>query len=195
MQLRCSWRLGPSPDTQWFIPPFVRPIRRPHPPFSTTDWRLCPSHTCFACAVRQWMCFEVVSVERDGFIIRCFCGQSLHDPREYTQVTPVDRQHMRSMCERGRFQRFKSVLGGRYSLVESHHRRRGVACSHLETSFDVSSGHMARTGAHPIAIDEDNGAVTVVFRSGAHVKRPFVRRPRGFSSPMLNADDAGCRSR
>jgi hypothetical protein len=39
------------------------------------------------------------------------------------------------------------------------------------------------------------GAVTVVFRSGAHVKRPFVRRPRGFSSPMLNADDAGCRSR
>jgi transposase len=41
----------------------------------------------------------------------------------------------------------------------------------------------------------ETGAVTVLFRSGAHVKRPFVRRPRGFSSPMLNADDAGCRSR
>ena len=24
------------------------------------------------------------------------------------------------------------------------------------------------------------------FRSGAHVKRPFVQRPRGFSSPMLS---------
>ena len=39
------------------------------------------------------------------------------------------------------------------------------------------------------------GPVPVLFRSGAHVKRPFVRRPRGFSSPMLNADGAGCKSR
>ena len=39
------------------------------------------------------------------------------------------------------------------------------------------------------------GPVPVLFRSGAHVKRLFVRRPRGFSSPMLNADGAGCKSR
>ena len=40
-----------------------------------------------------------------------------------------------------------------------------------------------------------DGPVPVLFRSGAHVKRLFVRRPRGFSSPMLNADGAGCKSR
>ena len=39
------------------------------------------------------------------------------------------------------------------------------------------------------------GPAPVSFRSGSHVKRPFVRRPRGFSRPMLNADGAGCRSR
>ena len=39
------------------------------------------------------------------------------------------------------------------------------------------------------------GPVPVLFRSGAHVKRPFVRRPRGFSSPRLNVDGADCRSR
>lgn len=40
-----------------------------------------------------------------------------------------------------------------------------------------------------------SGPVTVLFRSGAHVKRLFVRRPRGFSSPMLNAGGVGYRSR
>ena len=39
------------------------------------------------------------------------------------------------------------------------------------------------------------GPVAVLFRSGSHVKRPFVQKPRGFSSPMLNVCDAGCRSR
>ena len=39
------------------------------------------------------------------------------------------------------------------------------------------------------------GPVTVLFRSGAHVKRPFVRRPRVISSPRLSACGAGYRSR
>ena len=63
MQLRCSRRLVPSPDAQWFIPPFVRPISLPRPPFLTAGLRPCPSHTCFACAVRQWVCFEVSRVD------------------------------------------------------------------------------------------------------------------------------------
>jgi hypothetical protein len=57
-----------------------------------------------------------------------------------------------------RFHRLYSVFGGPYSAGASHHRRRGVARSHLETSFDISSGHMARTGAHPIAINKNNSA-------------------------------------
>ncbi|WP_415182603.1 hypothetical protein [Phaeovulum sp.] len=38
------------------------------------------------------------------------------------------------------------------------------------------------------------GPAPVSFRSGAHVKRPFVRMPRGFSSPRLSVCGAGCRS-
>ena len=39
------------------------------------------------------------------------------------------------------------------------------------------------------------GPVPVSFRSGAHVKRPFVRKLRGISSRLLNACGGGCRSR
>ena len=46
-----------------------------------------------------------------------------------------------------------------------------------------------------LADNNESGPAPVSFRSGSHVKRPFVRRPRGFSRPMLNADGAGCRSR
>ncbi len=41
----------------------------------------------------------------------------------------------------------------------------------------------------------EKGPVPVTFRSGAHVRRPCVRRLRGFSNPRLNADGADCRSR
>src|SRR6056297_3705554 len=40
-----------------------------------------------------------------------------------------------------------------------------------------------------------SGPVTLSCRSGCSLKRPFVRRPRGFSSPMPSAFDADCRSR
>jgi len=39
------------------------------------------------------------------------------------------------------------------------------------------------------------GPVAVSFRSGSHVRRPCVRRPRGFSNLRLNADGVDCRSR
>lgn len=39
------------------------------------------------------------------------------------------------------------------------------------------------------------GPAPVSFRSGAHVTRPFVRRPRVISSRGLSAFGAGCRSR
>ncbi len=39
------------------------------------------------------------------------------------------------------------------------------------------------------------GPAPVSFRSGAHVMRPFVRRPRGISSRGLSVCGAGCRSR
>jgi integrase len=48
---------------------------------------------------------------------------------------------------------------------------------------------------NPDAIERQFGPVPVLFRSGAHVKRPFVRRPQGFSSLVLNVGGAGCRSR
>jgi len=68
------------------------------------------------------MCFEVCGINGDGLIVRGLFGQSHHDPREHAHITPVDRQHMRSMCERGRFQRLYNVFGGPYSTGASHHR-------------------------------------------------------------------------
>ncbi len=50
------------------------------------------------------------------------------------------------------------------------------------------------TGGNPCRMATP-GPVPVLFRSISHVRRPCVRRPRGFSLPMLNADGAGYRSR
>ena len=41
----------------------------------------------------------------------------------------------------------------------------------------------------------DAGPAPVLFRSGAHVRRPSVRRPRGISSRGLSVSGAGYRSR
>ena len=41
----------------------------------------------------------------------------------------------------------------------------------------------------------DTGHFTVLFRSGSYIKQPFVQRPWGFSSPMLNICSEGYRSR
>ena len=40
-----------------------------------------------------------------------------------------------------------------------------------------------------------SGPAPVLFRSRAHVRRPFVRRPLVISSRGLNVSGAGCRSR
>jgi hypothetical protein len=40
-----------------------------------------------------------------------------------------------------------------------------------------------------------SGPAPVPFRSGAHVRRPSVRRPRVISSRGLSVCGAGCRSR
>ena len=55
---------------------------------------------------------------------------------------------------------------------------------------------------HGAWIDADQGAdeirsgpAPVLFRSRAHVRRPFVRRPLVISSRGLNVSGAGCRSR
>jgi hypothetical protein len=61
-------------------------------------------------------------------------------------------------------------------------------------AFDIGFGFEAQDQGLR-CVDIWAGPVPVLFRSGAHVKRLFVRRPRGFSSPMLNADGAGCKSR
>ena len=39
------------------------------------------------------------------------------------------------------------------------------------------------------------GPVTLSCRSDCSLMQPLLRRPRGFSSPMLSAFDADCRSR
>ena len=48
---------------------------------------------------------------------------------------------------------------------------------------------------HRRVIGKGSGPAPVLFRSGAHVRRLFVRRPRGFSNPRLNVGGADCRSR
>jgi hypothetical protein len=68
------------------------------------------------------MCLEVRCIDRDGPVVRGLFGQSHHDPSERAYVTPVDRQHMGSMCERGRFQRLYKVVGGPYAARASHQR-------------------------------------------------------------------------
>ncbi len=45
------------------------------------------------------------------------------------------------------------------------------------------------------ALDALIGPAPVLFRSRAHVRRPFVRRPLVISSRGLNVSGAGCRSR
>ena len=42
---------------------------------------------------------------------------------------------------------------------------------------------------------DEIGPAPVLFRSRAHVRRPFVRRPLVISSRGLNVSGAGCRSR
>jgi hypothetical protein len=74
------------------MPPLVCPIRRS----------------------RRTMCLEVRCIDRDYPVVRGLFGQAHHDPGEQAYVTPVDRQHMGSMCERGRFQRIYKVVGGPY---------------------------------------------------------------------------------
>ena len=46
-----------------------------------------------------------------------------------------------------------------------------------------------------IDLDATVGPAPVLFRSRAHVRRPFVRRPLVISSRGLNVSGAGCRSR
>lgn len=46
-----------------------------------------------------------------------------------------------------------------------------------------------------IGLIRRNGPAPVLFRSRAHVRRPFVRRPLVISSRGLNVSGAGCRSR
>jgi predicted helicase len=62
-------------------------------------------------------------------------------------------------------------------------------------SFAVCSD--AQVGKRRVSDDDtaEIGPAPVPFRSGAHVRRPFVRRPRGFSNPRLSVCGAGCRSR
>ena len=45
------------------------------------------------------------------------------------------------------------------------------------------------------AAEACRGPAPVLFRSGAHVRRPSFRKPRGISSLVLNVCGAGCRSR
>jgi transposase len=58
------------------------------------------------------------------------------------------------------------------------------ATSHYWGRVAQSHGHEVRLGPAP-----------VLFRSGAHVRRPPVRRPRVISSRGLSVCVAGCRSR
>jgi hypothetical protein len=102
------------------------------------------------------MCFEVCGINRDSLIVRGLFGQSHHDPSEHDHITPVDRQHIHSMCERGRFHRLHSVFGGPHSTGAPYQRRRGSACSCLDTSTGRLIGPTARNVMYPIAIDEYN---------------------------------------
>ena len=44
-------------------------------------------------------------------------------------------------------------------------------------------------------INQAIGLVTLLFRSLSSFRRPFVRKPRGFSHPAMNVADAGYRTR
>jgi hypothetical protein len=59
-----------------FMPPFVRPIRRPRPLF-------CPQ------AGGRAVCFEIGCVNRDRLVVGRFCSQPHHDPREHPHVAPA----------------------------------------------------------------------------------------------------------
>ncbi len=73
-----------------------------------------------------------------------------------------------------------------------HGQRRNVV-----VPSDVDAEHLAVGEVVIVADDgfEKSGPVPVLFRSGAHVKRPSVRRPRVISSRGLSVFCAGCRIR
>jgi hypothetical protein len=98
------------------------------------------------------MCFEVCGINRDSLIVRGLFGRSHHDPSEHAHITPVDRQHMRSMCERGRFQRLHSVFGGPTRQVH-HTSVDGAPPVHaLIRPLDVSSGQRPETSCTPLRL-------------------------------------------
>jgi hypothetical protein len=127
------------------------------------------------------MCLEVRCIDRDGPVTRCLFGAR---PIMILANTPMSLQ---------RFQRSYRVFGGQYAAGASHRRRRGLVRSHLKTSFDVLSGHVARTGAHTIAIEDDNFAqnASVINAGTALALRKVRSKPRHprFAQPIKIAHD------
>lgn len=80
-----------------------------------------------------------------------------------------------------------AVLGANDGLVSTASLVVGVAAAGSgkpEVMIAGLAGLMAGAGPAPF-----------LFRSRAHVRRPFVRRPLVISSRGLNVSGAGCRSR
>ena len=72
----------------------------------------------------------------------------------------------------------------------------GTGKTHFATALGIQAiEHHRRKVRFFSTIELVNGPVPVLFRSGSHIKRPCVRRPRGFSSPRLSVGGADYRSR
>lgn len=79
-----------------------------------------------------------------------------------------------------------SRLAARGELIRAG---RGIYMRPVQTRFGPRSPSTEQ------AIEALAGPAPVLFRSRAHVRRPFVRRPLVISSRGLNVSGAGCRSR
>ena len=97
------------------------------------------------------------------------------------------------------FSRARDIPFNRIRLSDSNVRETDVEAGLDELTHDIDRREDLVQGLNVRAIlDEDGneaGPAPVLFRSRAHVRRPFVRRPLVISSRGLNVSGAGCRSR
>jgi ATP-dependent Zn protease len=87
-------------------------------------------------------------------------------------------------------------LHWRVAIHEAGHAVVGTATGRARpTSIAIVSTGGFATQCRQKGAGNRDGPAPVLFRSGAHVRRPSVRRPQGISSRGLSVCVAGCRSR
>ena len=87
--------------------------------------------------------------------------------------------------------------------IAAYIANRELSISYAQAMRRVHQGRLAVGGLQPpekqrwlpTLVASHTGPVPISFWSGSHVKRPFVQKPRGFSSLKLNVCGGGYRSR